>query len=94
MCENHPAGKAKEAPAKHRDHSRSLKPSRTPGVAGSLAFSAFRGIQRYMCHGDLWVVAVPPSPSRVSGIYTSVLLTAALNCVDMSVTLSGHRTPE
>ena len=94
MCETHQAEKAKESPAEHRDHLGSPKPSRTTGVAGGLAFSAFRGTLRYMRHGDLWMVAVPLSPSWVSGVCTSALLMAALNRVDMSVTLSGHRTLE
>lgn len=93
-CENHPAEKAKEAPAEHRHRLGSPKSSRTTGVAGGLAFSAFRGILRYTRHGDLQMAAAPLSPSRVSGVCTSVLLMAALNRADMSVTLSGHHTLE
>lgn len=47
-----------------------------------------------MRHGDPEMVAAPLSPSRVSGICTSVLLTAALDYVDLSVTLSGYHTLE
>lgn len=46
LCADQLVGKAREALDEHRGHLGSLKPSRTAGLAGGLAFPAFRGIQR------------------------------------------------
>lgn len=80
---------AKGALAKHTDHSGPFN-----GPLGPLVWPGIWLLSLLQRHPGIFLrVTVPLSPSRVSGISTSVLLSAALKCVNISITVKWALHP-